>query len=131
MPVVLAPLQVRADIASEMAKKNEWKRREGVVYSTDADFNYSIPPNEESATLPPGQQKLIVFLDTSGRGGKQVTVVGGFTGTTADLEALARTLKTRCGVGGSVKSGEILIQGDLREKVLGILKSTGYRAQKR
>ncbi|MDV3307933.1 MAG: translation initiation factor, partial [Cyclobacteriaceae bacterium] len=72
-----------------MAKKNEWKRREGVVYSTDADFNYSVPRAEEAATLPPGQQKLFVILDKSGRAGKQVTVVGGFTGTAADLDALA------------------------------------------
>lgn len=131
MPVVLAPLSVRADTTSEMAKKNEWKKREGVVYSTDADFNYSVPQHEESATLPPDQQKLVVFLDKSGRAGKQVTVVGGFTGTSDDLETLARTLKTRCGVGGSVKAGEIIIQGDLREKVLGILRSAGYRAQSR
>lgn len=114
-----------------MAKKNEWKRREGVVYSTDADFNYSVPRADEAATLPPGQQKLFVILDKSGRAGKQVTVVGGFTGTAADLDALARTLKTRCGVGGSVKSGEILIQGDLRDKVLSILKSEGYGVAKR
>lgn len=114
-----------------MAKKNEWKRREGVVYSTDADYDYSVPQGEESATLPPEQQKLVVFLDKSGRAGKQVTVVGGFIGTSTDLDTLARTLKTRCGVGGSVKSGEILIQGDLREKVLGILKSAGYRAVKK
>jgi translation initiation factor 1 len=111
-----------------MSKKNEWKKREGVVYSTNEDFEYSVPQAEEPATLPPAQQKLVVFLDKSGRAGKQVTVVGGFTGTANDLDALARTLKTRCGVGGSVKSGEILIQGDLREKVLAILKSTGYRA---
>ena len=102
-----------------------------MVYSTDADFDYSVPRTDEPATLPPGQQKLVVFLDKSGRAGKQVTVVGGFTGTSGDLDALARTLKTRCGVGGSLKSGEILIQGDLRDKVLGILKSTGYRAEKR
>lgn len=114
-----------------MAKKNEWKRREGVVYSTNQEFDYSVPQGEEPVTLPPGQQKLVVFLDKSGRAGKQVTVIGGFTGTPGDLDALARTLKTRCGVGGSVKSGEILIQGDLRDKVLDILKSTGYRAVKK
>lgn len=131
MRLVLAPLSVRAETVNEMAKKNEWKRREGVVYSTDADYDYSVPQGEESATLPPEQQKLVVFLDKSGRAGKQVTVVGGFIGTSADLDTLARTLKTRCGVGGSVKSGEILIQGDLREKVLGILKSAGYRAVKK
>lgn len=131
MRLVLAPLSVRAETVNEMAKKNEWKRREGVVYSTDADYDYSVPRGEESATLPPEQQKLVVFLDKSGRAGKQVTVVGGFIGTSADLDTLARTLKTRCGVGGSVKSGEILIQGDLREKVLGILKSAGYRAVKK
>lgn len=131
MRLVLAPLSVRAETVNEMAKKNEWKRREGVVYSTDADYDYSVPRGEESATLPPEQQKLVVFLDKSGRAGKQVTVVGGFIGTSTDLDTLARTLKTRCGVGGSVKSGEILIQGDLREKVLGILKSAGYRAVKK
>lgn len=114
-----------------MAKKNEWKRREGVVYSTNEDFNYSVPQAEEAPTLPPGQQQLTVFLDKSGRAGKQVTVIAGFNGTAGALDELARMLKTRCGVGGSVKSGEILIQGDLRQKILDILKSTGYRVKKK
>lgn len=114
-----------------MAKKNDWKRREGVVYSTEPDFNYTVPAEDPADSLPPNRQTLQVFLDTSGRAGKQVTVIGGFVGRREDLEILAKTLKTRCGVGGSVKEGEILIQGDLRQKAVEILRKEGYKTRQR
>ncbi len=113
-----------------MSKKNDWKSREGVVFSTSSDFNYSHSQQNEQATLPPAQQTLRVMLDKSGRAGKQITLVTGFVGTAADLETLTKTLKTKCGVGGSFKDGEILIQGDAREKVVAILTKEGYKAKK-
>lgn len=114
-----------------MAKKNEWKRREGVVYSTEPDYNYSVPSEEHSEPIPPNRQLLHVFVDKSGRAGKQVTVISGFSGPPADLDILSKMLKTRCGVGGSVKDGDILIQGDLREKVAGILAKEGFKTKQR
>lgn len=110
--------------------KDNWKKREGVVFSTDPDFNYQHARLEEQATLPSAQQQLRVSLDLSGRAGKTVTLVTGFVGTSADLESLSKILKTRCGTGGSAKDGEILIQGDVRDKVLSILASAGYKAKK-
>jgi translation initiation factor 1 len=112
------------------AKKNDWKKRDGVVYSTSEDFNYSYQQIEGAATLPPQQQNLKVLLDKSGRAGKQVTVVTGFIGSTIDLEALTKLLKTKCGTGGSAKEGEIIIQGDVRDKVLQILTGSGYKSKK-
>lgn len=113
-----------------MSKKNDWKSREGVVYSTNDDFNYTHASEDEMKTLPLAQQNLRVLLDKSGRAGKQVTLITGFIGTTEDLEALTKLLKVKCGVGGSCKQGEILIQGDLREKIVGILVKEGYKARK-
>ena len=113
-----------------MAKKNNWKKREGVVFSTDADFSFNYGGESDAATLPPSQQNLKVMLDKSGRAGKQVTVVQGFTGNTKDLEALGKFLKTRCGVGGSVKEGEVLIQGDRREQIVQLLQAEGYKAKR-
>ena len=113
-----------------MSKKNDWKKREGVVYSTDSDFSFSYQQNDEAATLPPQQQNLRVLLDKSARAGKQVTVVTGFIGSTTDLETLTKMLKTKCGVGGSAKEGEVLIQGDVRDKVVQILQKEGYKAKR-
>lgn len=113
-----------------MSKKNDWKNRDGVVYSTDAEYNYAHSNQEEPVTLPTAQQSLRVLLDKSGRAGKQVTLITGFIGTQADLESLTKLLKVKCGVGGSCKEGEILIQGDVREKVVDILVKERYKARK-
>jgi len=113
-----------------MSKKNNWKSREGVVYSTNEDFAYTLQNNEETETLPPGKQSLRVMMDNSGRAGKQVTLITGFVGKTTDLDALTKLLKTKCGVGGSSKDGEILIQGDARDKIVAILTKEGYKARK-
>lgn len=109
---------------------NDWKSRLGMVYSTNPDFTYRTDEVPEAETLPAAQQDLRVWLDRKQRGGKVVTLVRGFVGRSDDLEALARLLKTRCGVGGSVKEGEIIIQGDHRDRVVDILLGSGYRCKK-
>lgn len=113
-----------------MTKKNQWKQREGVVYSTREDFQYEIRQAYEPATLPPKQQQLKVLLDKSGRAGKTVTLVTGFVGTTDDLETLGKNLKGKCGVGGSVKNGEIMLQGDQRDKLVKLLQQDGYKVKR-
>ena len=109
---------------------NDWKSRLGVVYSTNPDFQYEQEAEEEAETLAPGKQRLIVRIDRRQRAGKQVTLVEGFVGKSEDLAALAKTLKTKCGVGGTAKDGEITIQGDLRDKVTALLQSMGYNAKR-
>lgn len=110
----------------------DWKSRLGVVYSTNPDYKYEEEDNDEQQdTLPPEKQKLTVSIDRRKRAGKQVTLVSGFTGSDDDLAALAKMLKQKCGVGGSAKDGEILIQGDFRDKVVEILKKEGYCLAKR
>lgn len=108
----------------------DWKNRLGVVYSTNPDFKYVTDEPVEEETLEPGKQKLIVRIDRRQRAGKQVTLIEGFKGKSEDLAALAKTLKTRCGVGGTAKDGEITIQGDLRDKLVTLLKSMGYNAKR-
>jgi translation initiation factor 1 len=110
-------------------KKNDWKKREGVVFSTDPAFGYQHGAGQEETTLPPARQQLRVELDRSGRAGKQVTLVTGFVGAAADREQLCKLLKAKCGAGGSVKEGEVLIQGDMRQKVAQVLEKEGYNVR--
>lgn len=111
-----------------MSKKN--KGLQGVVYSTDPDFGYISDDFEIQETPEPRLQDLRVQLDRKQRGGKAVTLVTGFVGKQGDLELLAKKLKQKCGVGGSAKDGEIIVQGDFREKVLALLLAEGYKAKK-
>lgn len=107
-------------------KNNDWKSRLGVMYSTNPDFQYETNEEPETETLPKEQQQLRISLDKRNRGGKVVTLISGFIGPSEDLSALGKLLKVKCGVGGSAKEGEIIIQGDFRQKVLEILKKEGY-----
>ena len=110
--------------------KNDWKERLNIVYSTNPDFSYDIADEEEQETLPKNCQKLRVRIEKNHRGGKTVTIVTGFVGTEADLKELGKMLKTKCGVGGSAKDGELLIQGEFKEKVVELLKKEGYTQTK-
>ena len=109
---------------------NDWKKRLGVVFSTNPDYNYEEETQEEEQTLPPEKQRLVVTIDRRNRGGKQVTLVSGFVGSSEDLAALGKTLKVKCGVGGTAKDGEITIQGDFRDKVTALLQDMGYKARR-
>ena len=109
---------------------NDWKQRLGMVYSTNPDFEYTVQESEQAVTLPPEKQNLRVWLDRKQRGGKQVTLIKGFVGSEEDLSELARMLKSRCGVGGSAKDGEIIIQGDHRDRVVELLIAAGYKCKK-
>lgn len=102
------------------------KKRIGVVYSTNPDYEYSDDSQEEAETLPKNQQKLRLNMERAGRGGKTVTLVKGFVGSEEDITALSKLLKQKCGVGGSVKDGEIIIQGDHRQRLVEILKKEGF-----
>lgn len=114
-----------------MAKKEkqDWKDRLNVVYSTNPDFNYETEGTEEQDTLAPAKQLLRVSIDRKKRNGKAVTLVEGFVGTDDDLKELAKLLKNKCGVGGSAKDGEIIIQGELKQKVADILSAQGYKTK--
>lgn len=110
-------------------KKKSLEDLGGIMYSTDPDFEYPVEP-VEAINIPNQQQDLRVTLDRKNRGGKAVTLVTGFKGSDDDLQQLGKLLKTRCGVGGSAKDGEIIIQGDFREKVLTLLQKEGYKAKR-
>ena len=106
------------------------KKRIGVVYSTNPDYEYSDDSQEEADTLPKNQQKLRLNMERAGRGGKTVTLVKGVVGSDEDINALCKLLKQKCGVGGSVKEGEIIIQGDHRQRLVEILKKECYTQTK-
>ena len=110
-----------------MSNKN--KNRDGVVYSTESNFEYNQFSNDSTETLANQQQNLRVFLDRKG-GGKMVSRINGFVGTENDLDELGKLLKKQCGVGGNTKDGEILIQGDNRDKIVDYLMKQGYKAKK-
>ena len=110
---------------------NDWKSRLNVVYSTNPDFKYETEDEPEVDTLEPAKQNLRIELVRRYRGGKAVTLITGFVGTDDDLKELGKALKTKCGVGGSAKDGEIIIQGDFREKVHTLLTDMGYTRTKR
>jgi len=112
-----------------MSKKNKPDTR-GFVYSTDPDFSFQ-PKEDNVETLPPAQQKLKIRLDTKHRAGKAVTLIEGFIGKEEDLQDLGKKLKSFCGTGGSAKDGEIIVQGDQREKVMQWLMKNGYKLAKK
>lgn len=112
-------------------RNNDWKDRLNVVYSTNPDFNYVTNEKEkETETIDKKQQKLRVSIEKKGRGGKTVTVITGFIGQENDLKELGKLLKTKCGVGGSTKDGEILIQGEFKQRIIELLKAEGYTQTK-
>lgn len=110
-------------------KDNNWKDRLNVVYSTNPDFQYDQGEKQEEETILPQKQNLIVAIEKKNRGGKTVTLVKGFIGKEDDLAELGRKLKTRCGVGGSVKDGEIIIQGEFKTRIADLLKEWGYKVK--
>ena len=107
------------------------KKKLNVVYSTNPDFDYSYDEDEEMELLPSNEQKLYVSIDRKRRAGKEVTLVEGFVGPNDDLKDLAKILKSKCGVGGSAKDGEILIQGKFKDKVYDLLVKEGFSVKKK
>jgi translation initiation factor 1 len=124
--------QYIGDILKKIGRimSSDWKDRLGMVYSTNSDFQYENNGEEEKDTLPPKQQNLKVCLDRKKRKGKSVTLVIGFVGAVDDLKALGKLLKSKCGVGGTVKDGEVLIQGDFCDKIIEILKKENYKVKR-
>ncbi len=109
---------------------NDWKSRLGVVFSTNPEFGYKTEEEEIGTKIPATRQKLIVSLEKRNRGGKKVTIVSGFSGSEQDMEELGREIRSKCGTGGTVKDGEIVIQGDFRDRVVSILCSMSYNAKR-
>lgn len=113
-----------------MSKQKRRKDRVDIVYSTNADFDYTYNEAEEKETLPPSQQKLYISLDRKNRKGKSVTLVSGFIGKEDDLKGLGKKLKMLCGSGGSVKDNSILLQGDFRDKIISVLQKEGFQVKR-
>ena len=109
---------------------NDWKKRLGVVFSTNPDFDFKQQEETQAETLAPSKQKLLVGIESKGRAGKKVTLVKGFVGSDGDLQELGRTLRVKCGVGGTAKDGEITVQGDWRDKITALLCQMGYKAKR-
>lgn len=107
------------------------KNKINVVYSTNPDFNYDYDEDEQVDTLPNNQQLLYISIDRKSRGGKEVTLIEGFVGNDDDLKDLGKLLKTKCGVGGSVKDNEIIIQGNFRDKIIDLLTKEGYKTKRK
>ncbi len=107
------------------------KKKINIIYSTNQNFDYDYDDEQEEETLPNSEQKLYVSIDRKQRKGKAVTLVEGFIGTDDDLKDLGKILKTKCGVGGSAKNGEIIIQGEHKDKVFDLLKNEGYGVKKK
>lgn len=112
-----------------MAKKK--KEKLNIVYSTNPNFSYQYEEEEEQETLPKNQQLLYVSIDRKQRAGKEVTLIEGFIGSEEDLKDLGKILKSKCGVGGTVKDGEILIQGNFRDKIVELLQKDGYQVKRK
>lgn len=112
-----------------MAKKSK-KSRVDVVYSTNKDFSYDFDEDADEETLEPSQQMLRIHVDRKSRGGKEVTLITNFIGNEDDMKDLGKLLKSKCGVGGTAKNGEIIIQGNHRDKICGILEGLGYKYKK-
>jgi translation initiation factor 1 len=112
-----------------MAPKNK-KNRVDIIYSTNDDYQFDYEDDNEQTTLPPNEQTLKVSLDKKARKGKTVTLIDGFVGTEEDLKSLGKMLKSKCGVGGSVKDEQIFIQGEAREKVIALLKDQNYKVKR-
>jgi len=110
-------------------KSKDWKDRLNIVYSTNPDFSYQQQEESSEVTLPPSKQNLIVAIERKNRGGKTVTLVKGFVGTDNDLGELGKKLKTKCGVGGTTKDSEIVIQGDFKMRIAELLKEWGYKVK--
>ncbi|MEY4521099.1 MAG: hypothetical protein RIT10_284 [Bacteroidota bacterium] len=111
-----------------MAKKKE---KLNIVYSTNPDFQFQFEEEETIDTLPKNQQKLYVSIDRKQRAGKEVTLIEGFVGLEEDLKELGKFLKSKCGVGGSVKDNEVLIQGNFKDKIFDLLVKDGYSVKKK
>lgn len=105
------------------------KKKVNIVYSTNPNFDFDYEEDEEQDTLPPNEQLLYVSIDRKQRGGKEVTLIEGFVGETTDLKNLAKMLKSKCGVGGAAKDGNVIIQGKFKEKISELLKKEGYNVK--
>ncbi|MDA3882272.1 MAG: translation initiation factor [Bacteroidales bacterium] len=110
---------------------NDWKKRLGVVFSTNSDFEYGSEEENTNESIPPEQQTVYISLDRKQRKGKSATLIEGFIGTDNDLQELAQTLKKKCGVGGSTKDRTIIIQGDKRDMIENHLKKKGYKTKRK